>query len=100
MELDQAQWDEIEQLAGSGFTVRKIAMYLKQDPDFFQAEYEDPDSLLRLHFDRGMLENEAKRDIELCRSASSGSISAIQILEKKLEQRKLELFKEHLLNGS
>ncbi len=91
--------DEIENLSASGYTIEEVAIYFRLDVSFLFNQYNNPDSEFRIAYDSGMLKHKAKRDIELNRSASNGSITAIQILEKMLEKRRIEEYKYKLLNG-
>lgn len=91
---------EIEQLAGCGWTVEELAMYLEVPYDLLLIVYNDLSSEFRLHHDRGILKSHAERDKALSSSAAAGSVTAVQIIEKRMRDRELIEFKERLLNGT
>lgn len=99
MTFSEEEKQTIEQLAGTLYTIPKIAMYFGIDPILFQAAYEEPDSVLRYHYDRGILIKEANRDIALTKAADNGSAYAVQQIEKRMKDRFLSDFKHKLLNG-
>lgn len=90
---------EIETLAGTGYSIKQIALYLDVSFVALQDEYNDPGSAFRHLYDRGILLKHAERDLALSTSAKAGSVTAVQILEKRMEERRLQQFKEKLLNG-
>ena len=90
---------EIEEYSATGYSVTEIAVILGLSERWLLDMYETEGSQFRIAYDSGNLKHKAKRDIELNRSASNGSITAIQILEKMLEKRRIEEFKYKLLNG-
>ncbi|MCX6270502.1 MAG: hypothetical protein NTU44_04640 [Bacteroidetes bacterium] len=99
MNFSEEQKRKIETLAGIAYTVEKIAMYMNIDPFELELEYENPDSEFRYHYDRGILMKEAERELSLSENARNGSITAIQMLERRIDQRKIEDFKQKLLHG-
>jgi len=99
MDFTEEQYGIIENLAGTGYSVRRIAMYLDVNSDVLVTDYDDPESKFRYHYDRGVLKCEAERDLALQVALTAGNVTALQILEKKLEQRKMNGFKEDLLSG-
>lgn len=98
-DFTEEQWEEFEHMAGAGFSIKKIAMYFKVNTAMLQDAYEQDESEVRFHYDRGQLMKEAKRDIELSKSADGGSITSIQILDKRVKERRIEDIKERILNG-
>jgi IS30 family transposase len=93
------QQKKIEELSGINYSLRKIAMYLDIKPSVIESEYRNPESEFRYRYDRGQLIKEAERDMSLSEASKNGSITAIQHLDTKLEKRKMDEFKDRLLNG-
>ena len=89
----------IETLSGTAYTVAMIAQYLDIPPAELQHEFTIPESEFRYHYDRGILLKEAERDISLSENAKNGSITAIQILERRMEKKQMSDFKQKLLHG-
>jgi len=100
MELSQKQKSDIEDLAGIGYNFKKIAMYLDMAVFMIEAEFRNPDSEFRYHYDRGILLKEAERDKQLSEASKNGSVSALQELEKKLKNHKLDDLRYDILNGT
>ena len=99
MTFSPEQQKKIEELSGISYTLKQIAMYLEIEPSVIIKEYRNPDSEFRYRYDRGRLIKEAERDMSLSEAAKNGSITAIQQLEAKLEKRKMEDYKDRILNG-
>ncbi|MHC1707415.1 MAG: hypothetical protein AB9842_07825 [Bacteroidales bacterium] len=99
MTFSEEQKRIIETLSGTSYTVPMIAQYLDIPPAELMHEFAIPESEFRYHYDRGILLKEAERDISLSENAKNGSITAIQILEKHMEKRHLNDFKQKLLHG-
>ena len=53
--LAQEELEQLENLAGSGYSLEQIAMYLQVPKADFIAEYFDLDSLVHYHYQRGIL---------------------------------------------
>ena len=100
MELTDEQWTEFETLAGSGFTIYKLAIYFNIDPEALFEDYLDSNSTTRYHYSRGILVAEVKRDLELNKAADLGNVTALKSLDTRRHNRQMEDFKERLLSGS
>ncbi|MFZ4705388.1 MAG: hypothetical protein ACOYMF_05210 [Bacteroidales bacterium] len=98
--LSEEQWEDFERLAGNSVDIRKIAIFYEQDPDEWEAEFNTPGTELRRRYDKGMIMKEMIMKIKLTKDAENGSITAIQTIQSMIEQRKMEIFKERLLNGT
>ena len=80
--LAQEELEQLEDLAGSGYSLEQIAMYLDVSKSDFIAEYFDLDSLVHYHYQRGLLKVDAEAGMKLGENAKSGNITAHQQLEK------------------
>jgi hypothetical protein len=99
MEFTKEQIAILEDLSGTKYTVKEIAMYFSIPEKELQKEYEDPESLFRYHYDRGILKVKAELDLSRMEAARNGNITAIQILDRRMAQADQENFKNTLLNG-
>ncbi len=99
MDFTIEQTEEIEQLSGLNYTINQIAMYLDLSPEDLQAEFENPESDFRYHFDRGRLISQAKIDMQTQKSAEGGSLSAAQTLENIRRSRHFENLRNQMLYG-
>ncbi len=93
------QTEEVEQLAGLNYTPEEIAMYLEIPRDLFMKEFNDKESKIRFHFERGILVARAKVDIETLESAKNGNITAAQRLDKIQQRNQFEFLKQQMING-
>lgn len=98
MTFTDEQIKEIEELAGLNYTVKKIAMFLNVHPGELQAEFINPDSSFRYHYDRGRLFSQAKIDMALQTAAVGQNMTAIQQLEKIRALRHFENQRDLLLS--
>ena len=78
--LAQEELEQLENLAGSGYSLEQIAMYLEVPKADFIAEYFDLDSLVHYHYQRGILVVDAEAGMKLAENARSGNITAHQQL--------------------
>jgi len=79
--LEKIDMDQLEKLAAVGYSAEKIAMYFLVKKVEFMYYFMLEDSLLRYHFDRGILYHQAKEGIKLIDSAESNATQA-QRLDK------------------
>lgn len=98
MKFTQEQIEEIEQLAGVGYTVRQIAMYFDINWGDLHAEYLISDSEFRYHFDRGILLTRAKIDISNVKLAQGGNMTAVALVNKALRSSKYQQLKQNIFN--
>lgn len=103
-ELTDEEFAEIEKLAGMGWNLRKIAMYLGCSYTSFRRLYDNcPDiepGTIRYHYDRGILLVQATVDQQIVDKASEGNLTAIQIYEKKQAENKIRDLKTDILHGN
>jgi len=96
MELSEEQFAIIEELSGMNYSVKQIAMHLNIDHKAFQKEYSRSDSLIRYHYDRGLLETQILLDKANLVNAKGGSVTSIQQWKKDAGLHKLEKLKKQV----
>ena len=99
VKLSQEQLEELEDLSGAGYCIEKIALYFDVPKKTMKSEYLQEDSWVRYHYDRGILLVDAKAGIELSKSASVGSITAIQQLAKLRGNQRLQELRKRIMYG-
>lgn len=82
LRLADEQLEQIEQLAGAGYAPWQIAMYLDLPKKEFMKDWNNKDSFIRYHYDRGILLVDAQAGMKLAENAMAGNITAHQQLEK------------------
>lgn len=97
--LAQEELEQLENLAGSGYSLEQIAMYLEVPKADFIAEYFDLDSLVHYHYQRGLLIVDAEAGMKLAENARSGNITAHQQLEKIRWNQFVQREKKRILYG-
>lgn len=97
--LSQEELEQIESLAGAGYDPVKIAMYLDVPKKDFMKDWQNKDSAIRYHYDRGILLIDANAGMKLAENAMSGNITAHQQLEKIREGQRIEMLKKRYLYG-
>ena len=93
IELTADNYQDIENLAGTNYTVKQIAMYLNVSHWDLQRAYEDTESEFRYHYDRGKLIVNAKIDTQASDLAQKGNLTAVQIYKKSAQETKLNQLK-------
>ena len=78
--LAQEELEQLETLAGAGYSLEQIAMFLDVSKSDFIAEYFDLESLVHYHYQRGILMVDAEAGMKLAENAKSGNITAHQQL--------------------
>lgn len=91
--------DELEKLAAIGYTPEKVAMYFNIPKKQFLFEFERPDSILKYHYNRGILINEAIEAIATQNAANQGNTTQAQRLDKRRYQVQFENLKERIIYG-
>lgn len=99
IKLSDQEYEQIEDLAACNYTVEKIAMYLSQDPVEFVREYNKPESLIRYHFEKGILTANFEIDSALLKNAKTGNITAVDTFQKRQESVLLHNLKRKFLNN-
>lgn len=97
MNLTEEQYNHIEQLASINYSLKKIALYLGVDEKSFTKEYSKQDSLVRYHYDRGILIAEAEIDKANLQRAKDGSLTAVQQWKKDARRQNYENLKLKIL---
>lgn len=99
MNFTPEQIEEIENLAGIGYSVRQLAMYFNLPPDELLSEYYDESSTFRYHYDRGTLLTMALMDSANVKLAIGGNQTAYLAVQKKLKETKYQQIKKNIFNG-
>ena len=99
LKLSQEQYETIENLAACNYSPTQIAIYLDCDKAEFLRQFHKPDSLVREHYDRGILVAAFEIDNKLLENAKSGNITAGQEHKKAQEKRLFENQKLRILNN-
>lgn len=99
LRLAQEQLEEIENLSGAGYDIDKIAIYLDVSKKDLRKEYHSPDSLVRYHYDRGILLVDAESGIKLAENAKAGNITAHQQLVKIRASQRLDALRKRIMYG-
>ena len=86
----------IEQLAVCNYGPSDIALYLGLDKKKFLQEWNDLDSDIREHYDRGRLRAQALVNQKLLDNAQTGNITAAQIYEKNRAVTEVENLKRKI----
>lgn len=100
MRLSQEELETIEDLAATNYGPSQIATYLSLDKREFLSAWNDPDSLVRHHYEKGKLTAEFEINQKLLDNARSGNITAAQIYEKNRDRVNTENLKQQIFFGS
>lgn len=98
LKLSQEEYETIENLAACNYAPREIAVYLECDVVEFMRQFNKPDSLVRFHYDKGILTAQFEIDNKLLENAKSGNITATQEHKKAQDKRLFENHKMRILN--
>ena len=99
LKLTEEEFETIEQLAGANYTPDKIALYISQEKKSFLKELYNPDSEVRICYNRGLLRTEFNVINKQRELAESGNITAAQIFLKESEKVKIENIRNQCLFG-
>ncbi len=97
LKLSEEQLSQIETLAATNYAPRTIAKYLDVNEKVFVKEWKEPTSLVRHHYDRGILEAEFLVNNGLLQLAKAGNITASQEFRKIAEAKRVEELKNQIL---
>jgi len=114
--LDEEEWDKLEQFAGLGYSVDKLASYFEQDPIVFKQIAADPNSKLARHIQTGIDRQQMDEHLGVYEAAKGGDVVAFKAIDEirrtrlftisKLDifggfdsKSKLEKFKQYIING-
>lgn len=96
LKFSQEEYEEIEDLASIGYNDAKIALYFDVSYKDFKKEFNDPNSLVKRHYNIGLTKSDASIGLALVANAAAGNITAIQQLEKLRKKTKVELIKQQI----
>jgi len=100
LKLSQEEYETIENLAACNYSPTQIAIYLSADKEELIRQCNKPDSLVKHHFDKGVLTAQFEVDNKILETAKSGNITAAQELKKLQDKRQFENHKMRILNES
>lgn len=96
--LTEEQYATIETLAATNYSIHNIATLLDINPFVLEREYRNPESKVRHHYNKGVLQAAYEIDEKLLENAKSGNITATQESKKASEKRAFENHKMRILN--
>ena len=99
LKFSEEELAQIEALSGAGYSPEKIAMYLDVDKKKFLKEWKNENTIVRYHYDRGLLLDSAAIAMKLAEHAKGGNITAIQQLDKIQRTQRVENLKKKYLYG-
>lgn len=97
MILNEAQHEVIEQMAACNYAPGQIAVYLGVNKEKFLLEWHNHDSVIRYHYDKGVLKADFDISKKRLENATSGNLTADQVHQKETERRKFENVKAQIL---
>lgn len=97
--LSDEELEQVENLAGIGYSAEQIAMYLDVPKKDFLLDFYDLESLIHYRYNRGLLVTDAIAGMALAASASTGNITAHQQLEKIRRKQLVEREKKRIIYG-
>lgn len=98
LKLSQEEYETIEDLAACNYAPRECAVYLDCDVKEFLHQWRKPDSLVRFHYDKGILTAGFEIDNKLLENAKTGNITAAQEIKKAQEKTAFENHKMRIYN--
>ncbi|MFB9055064.1 hypothetical protein ACFFVB_18430 [Formosa undariae] len=98
--LSQEELEQIEDLAACNYLPEKIALYLDVDEVAFMRDWFNPDSLIRTHFNKGVLQAQFEIHQKQLEGAKSGNITSAQIYLNLSELQRTENLKKKIFYGS
>lgn len=96
MELTDKQKADIERMGAINYSLKHVALFLGFDQEVVIKEYQNEESDLRYHYERGQLMAQADIDTEVMKSAKDGNLTATQIYKKNEKQNRLNNLKHEL----
>lgn len=98
LKLSQEEYETIENLAACNYTPSECAIYLDCDKKEFLKQYYKPESLVRFHYNKGILTASFEVNNKMLENAKSGNITAAQEITKAQEKRLFENHKMRIYN--
>lgn len=99
MKFTEEEYSEIEDLAGLNYSLSQIALYLGVSPKDFIKVYNNTESLIHYHYNRGRLISEIEINRKLKDNAVAGNITAAQIFQKEAKRIQVENIRNKTLFG-
>ena len=99
LKLSDEELEAVEKLSAANYSPDKIALYLDQDKNTFLAEWNNPQSQLRISYNKGQLVTEFNVIEKQRELAESGNITAAQIFLKEREKIKTDNIRNQCLFG-
>lgn len=96
MNLTDKQKADIERMGAINYSLKRVALYLGFRTEDVMKEYQDEESDLRYHYERGQLIAQADIDLEVMKSAKDGNLTATQIYKRSEKQNRLNNLKNEL----
>jgi hypothetical protein len=96
IDLTEQQLNEVEQLAALNATVTVIAKRLKVSVDRLFTAYHIEDSPFRQAYEQGKLKIKLEKERQLIQQIKEGSVTAIQIHDKREEETRLATAKQRI----
>ena len=99
---DMTLEEQIEIVAGCNYTLQEMAIYFSEviNPKEFLRKAEDPDSIVYLAIQRGILKTEFAISAQQKALAESGNITAVQTFEKIRERKSIQQIKNKIWFGT
>jgi hypothetical protein len=99
MKFTEEEYQTIEDLAALNYLPSQIAMYLNVDKKNFLKLFDNPESQVRYHYERGRLVSEAQINLKLKENAVAGNITAAQIFQKEARRIEVQNIRNKVLFG-
>ena len=99
LDLNEEQYNDIEQLSSLGYTNEEIALYIDVDKDEFTLAANNSDNKINYHLRRGILLQNANAQMALQKSASKGDDKALKLLQTLRYDRSFEVAKRDILHN-
>lgn len=96
MKLTDKQKADLEMMGAINYSIKRVALYLGFTFNEVVKEYQDEESDLRYHYERGQLIAQADIDTEVMKSAKDGNLTATQIYKRSEKQNRLNNLKNEL----
>lgn len=87
--LDDEEWDKLEQFAGLGYSIDKIARYFGLDIKVMQQHANDPNSKIAYHIQAGIDRQQMDEHMGVYTAAKAGDVVAFKAID---EIRRTKLF--------
>ncbi len=99
MKFTEEEYQTIEDMAGLNYLPSEIAVYLDVPKKDFVTVYNNKESLVRYHYDRGKLVATMEVNQKLLENAKAGNITAAQIYQKESKSIAAQNIRNKILFG-